>query len=68
MTASDSITQADRALTEAWDGVELPTEVLTPYGERIDVARYLTGLRGCDQPTRYPTAAQIRTACELGGR
>ena len=68
MTPSDSITQADRALTEAWDGLELPTEVLTPYGERINVARYLTWLRGCDQPTRYATAALIRTAREQGGR
>jgi len=68
MTPGDSITQTNRALTEAWDGVELPTEVLTPYGERINLARYLTGLRGCHQPTRYATAAQISTAREQGGR
>ncbi len=68
MTASDSITQANRALTEALDGLELPTEVLTACGDRINVARYLTGLRGCDQPTRYATAALIRTAREQGGR
>ncbi len=68
MTASDSITQANRALTEAPGGVELPTEVPTACGERINTARYLTWLRGCDQPTRYATAALIRTACEQGGR
>jgi len=68
MTTSDSITQANRALTEAWDGLELPTEVLTACGERINTASYLTGLRGCDQPTRYATAALIRTAREQGGR
>ncbi len=68
MTASDSITQTDRALTEAPDGLELPTEVLTGSGEGINVAGYLTGLRGCDQPTRYATAALIRAAREQGGR
>jgi len=68
MTPGDSITQADRALTEALNGVELPTEVLTACGERINVASYRTGLRGCDQPTMYATAALIRTACEQGGR
>ncbi len=68
MTASDSITQADRALTEAVDGLELPTKVPTACGDRINVARYLTGLRGCDQPTLNPTAALIRTAHEQGGR
>jgi len=68
MTPSDSITQTDRALTEALDGLELPTEVLTTCGERINVASYLTGLRGCDQPTRYAIAALIRTAREQGGR
>jgi len=68
MTPSDSITQTDRALTEAPDGVELPTEVRTACGERINVARYLTGLRGCDQPTLNPVAALIRTAREQGGR
>ncbi len=68
MTPSDSITQADRALTEALDGLELPTEVRTACGERINVASYLTGLRGCDQPTRYATAALIRTDRGQGGR
>ncbi len=68
MTPGDSITQANRALTEAPDGVELPTEVPTACGERINVASYLTGLRGCDQPTRYATAASISAARELGGR
>ncbi len=68
MTASDSITQANQTLTEAPDGLELPTKVPTTCGERIDVASYLTWLRGCDQPTRYATAALIRTARELGGR
>lgn len=68
MTPGDSIAQADRALTEALDGVELPTEVRTGYGERINVASYLTWLRGCDQPTRYATAASISAARELGGR
>jgi len=68
MTPSDSITQANRAPTEAWDGLELPTEVRTAYGEGINVASYLTGLRGCDQPTRYATAALIRADREQGGR
>jgi len=68
MTPSDSITQTDRALTEALNGLELPTEVRTACGERINVASYLTGLRGCDQPTRYATAASISAARELGGR
>jgi len=68
MTPSDSTAKADRSLTEALDGVELPTEVLTTCGDRINVARYLTGLRGCDQPTRYAIAALIRTAREQGGR
>jgi len=68
MTPSDSIAQANRAPTEALDGLELPTEVLTAYGERINTASYLTWLRGCDQPTRYATAALIRTAREQGGR
>ncbi len=68
MTASDSITQTDRALTEALDGLELPTEVPTACGERINLASYLTGLRGCDQPTLYATAALIRTAREPGSR
>ena len=68
MTPGDSIAQADRARTEAWDGVELPTKVRTAGGERINVASHLTGLPGCDQPTRYATAALIRTACEQGGR
>ncbi len=68
MTPSDSITQANRALTEAWDGLELPTEVRTACDERINVARYLTGLRGCDQPTRYATAASISAAREQGSR
>ncbi len=68
MTPSDSIAQADRALTEALDGLELPTEVLTACGERINVASYLTGLRGCDQPTLNPVAALIRTAREQGSR
>ena len=68
MTPGDSITQANRALTEALNGLELPTEVLTPYGERINVARYLTWLRGCDQPTRYATAASISAARKQGGR
>ncbi len=68
MTTSDSITQADRALTEALDGLELPTEVLTACGERINVARYLTGLPGCDQPTLYATAASISAALKQGGR
>ncbi len=68
MTPGDSIAQADRALTEALDGVELPTEVRTACGERINVASYLTWLRGCDQPTRYATAALLRTAREQGGR
>ena len=72
MTPSDSIAQANRALTEAPGGVELPTEVLTevltPYGERNNLVGYLTGLRGCDQPTLNPVAALIRTAREQGGR
>ncbi len=68
MTPSDSIAQANRAPTEALDGLELPTEVLTAYGEGINVASYITGLRGCDQPTLYATAAQIRTDREQGGR
>jgi hypothetical protein len=68
MTASDSITQANRALTEAPGGVELPTDVLNACGDRSNVASYLTGLRGCDQPTRYATAASISAARELGGR
>jgi len=68
MTPSDSITQADRALTEALDGVELPTEVPTACGDRINVASYRTGLPGCDQPTRYATAASISAAREQGGR
>jgi len=68
MTPSDSITQTNRALTEALNGVELPTEVRTPYGERINVASYLTGLRGCDQPTVHATAALISAAREQGGR
>ena len=59
MTPSDSIAQANRAL---------PTEVPTACGERINTARYLTCLRGCDQPTRYATAALIRAAREQGGR
>jgi len=68
MTPSDSITQTNRALTEALDGVELPTEVLTAYGERINLASYITWLRGCDQPTLYATAASISAAREQGGR
>lgn len=68
MTPSDSITQTDRALTEAPGGLELPTQVRTTYGERINVASYLTGLRGCDQPTLNPAAASTRTAREQGGR
>ncbi len=68
MTPGDSITQANRALTEALDGLELPTEVRTACGERINVASYITGLRGCDQPTRYATAASISAAREQGGR
>ncbi len=68
MTPSDSIAQADRALTEAWDGVELPTKVRTACGGRSNVASYLTGLPGCDQPTRYATAALIRAARGQGGR
>ncbi len=68
MTPSDSITQANQALTEALDGLELPTEVPTGCGERINLASYLTWLRGCDQPTRYATAALTRTAREQGGR
>ncbi len=68
MTPSDSIAQADRALTEALDGWELPTEVLTPYGERINLASYLTWLRGCHQPTLFAVAALIRAAREQGGR
>ncbi len=46
MTPSDSITQANRALTEALDGVELPTQVRTACGDRINLASYRTGLRG----------------------
>ncbi len=68
MTPSDSITQANRAPTEALDGLELPTEVPTACGERINVASYITWLPGCDQPTRYATAALIRTAREQGSR
>ncbi len=68
MTPGDSITQANRALTEAPGGLELPTEVRTACGERINVASYITGLRGCDQPTRYATAASISAAREQGGR
>ncbi len=68
MTASDSITQADRAPPEAVDGLELPTKVLTACGDRSNVASYITGLRGCDQPTLNPVAALIRTAHEQGGR
>ncbi len=68
MTPGDSSTQTNRALTEAWDGLELPTEVLTTCGEPVNIASHLTWLRGCDQPTRYATAALIRTACEQGGR
>ncbi len=68
MTPGDSSTQTNQALTEALNGLELPTEVLTPYGERINTASYRTGLRRCDQPTRYATAALIRTACEQGSR
>ncbi len=68
MTPGDSITQTDRALTEAPGGLELPSEVPTACGERINLASYLTRLRGCDQPTRYATAALIRAAREQGGR
>jgi len=68
MTPSDSIAQANRALSEALDGWELPTEVLTAYGEGINIASCITWLRGCDQPTLYATAALIRTAHEQGGR
>jgi len=68
MTPSDSITQANRALSEGWDGVELPTEVLTACGDRINVASYLTWLRGCDQPTLYAVADLVRTACEQWSR
>ncbi len=68
MTPGDSIAQADRALAEAPDGLELPTEVRTACGERINLASYLTWLRGCDQPTRYAVAALIRAAREQGGR
>ncbi len=68
MTPSDSTAKANRALTEALDGVELPTEVPTTCDERINVASYLTGLRGCDQPTRYATAASISAAREQGSR
>jgi len=68
MTPGDSIAQADRALTEALDGLELPTEVRTACGERINLASYRTGLRGCDQPTLNPVAALIGTAREQGGR
>ncbi len=68
MTPSDSITQTNQALTEAPGGLELPTKVRTACGERINIASYLTWLRGCDQPTRYATAALIRTARGLGGR
>jgi len=68
MTPGDSITQADRALTGALNGVELPTEVLTTCGEPVNIASHITWLRSCDQPTRYATAALIRTAREQGGR
>ncbi len=68
MTPGDSSTQADRARTEAPDGVELPTKVRTACGERINTASYLTWLPGCDQPTRQATAALIRAAREQGGR
>jgi len=68
MTPGDSIAQTDRALTEAPGGLELPTQVPTPCGDRINVASYLTWLPGCDQPTLNPVAAQIRAAREQGGR
>ncbi len=68
MTPSDSIAQANRALTEALDGLELPSEVPTPYGERINVAGYLTWLRGCDQPTLFAIAALVRAAREQWSR
>jgi len=68
VTPSDSTAQANRARTEAPDGVELPTEVLTPYGERSNLAGCLTWLPGCDQPTRYATAASISAAREQGSR
>ncbi len=65
MTSSTS--DANDDLTEALRGLVLPTGVVTPYGEHVDVRRYVQWLRRTgDQPTLHAFAALIRAARNQG--
>ncbi len=65
MTSSTS--DANDDLTDALRGLVLPTGVVTPDGEHVDVHGYLQWLRGtADQPTLHAFAALIRAARKQG--
>ncbi len=63
---TSSTTDANDDLTDALRGLVLPTGVVTPYGEHVDVGRYVQWLRTADQPTLPAFAALIRAAREQG--
>jgi hypothetical protein len=64
MTSSTS--DANDDLTDALRGLVLPTGVVTPYGEPVDVGRYVQWLRTGGQPTLHAFAALIRAAHNQG--
>jgi len=66
VTGLNMIADADDDLTDALRGLVLPTGVVTPYGEHVDVDRYVRWLREADQPTLHAFAALIRAARNQG--
>lgn len=66
-SSGDSVADARADLTDALAGVDLPETVTTPYGEVVQVERYVQWLYQWDQPTLHALAAVIRAARETQG-